>query len=76
MTEPMRAALAKALVLYAPTVRARVWAAIAALPAGSDDEDAWQAALPLMNAAGAEQRAAEARFENEDAWAAVSRVKH
>jgi hypothetical protein len=62
-----RAALAKVLVLY-PSVAANVWAALSAVRYDGDAA-AYRAALnaatdPLLNAASAEARAAEACFEN------------
>jgi hypothetical protein len=76
VNEQLRSALQKLLVLYAPTVAAQVWAAIAALPADADDHIAVQVVTPLINAAGAELQAAEDRFDNETCWAETSRIKH
>jgi hypothetical protein len=62
-----RAALAKVLVLY-PAAADKVWAALTAVRYDGDAA-AYRAALnaatdPLLNAASAEARAAEAHFEN------------
>jgi hypothetical protein len=72
------AALVPVLEWFAPTVAADVWEAVAAVRYDGDINayrDALLAATtPILNAASAELRAAEARFENENCW--TDRIKH